>query len=155
MRRRDFMALLGGAAASPLSAYAQSPTKIWRIGHVDFGDTEGVYARNDFLDKQLERLGYVSGKNIILTEKIVSTRPQEFEAALSSLIPNVDILVVWSTIVAAIARKMTASIPIVFLSVGAPVEVGFVQSLAHPGGNMIGVTFEAASETYAKRLQCS
>ena len=43
--------------------------------------------------------------------------------------------------------------PVVFLGVGAPLDLGLVQSLAHPGGNMTGVTFEAASETYAKRLQ--
>jgi hypothetical protein len=71
MRRREFIALLGSAATSLLSAYAQSATKILRVGHVALSDTEGVWARNDFLDKQLESLGYVSGKNIILTEKFI------------------------------------------------------------------------------------
>jgi len=51
------------------------------------------------------------------------------------------------------AKKLVSSIPVVFLSVGAPVEIGLVESLNHPGGNMTGTTFEAATETYSKRLQ--
>jgi putative ABC transport system substrate-binding protein len=51
------------------------------------------------------------------------------------------------------AKKWGVTVPTVFVSVGAPVEIGLVQSLAHPGGNMTGITFEAAAETYGKRLQ--
>jgi putative ABC transport system substrate-binding protein len=51
------------------------------------------------------------------------------------------------------AKKVAGAVPTVFISVGAPVEIGLVQSLAHPGGNMTGMTFEAAIETYGKRLQ--
>jgi putative tryptophan/tyrosine transport system substrate-binding protein len=75
------------------------------------------------------------------------------EDAIGSLLPNIDLLVVWGTVGAVVAKKLASTIPVVFLSVGAPVDIGLVQSLAHPGGNMTGVTFEAATETYAKRLQ--
>jgi putative tryptophan/tyrosine transport system substrate-binding protein len=51
------------------------------------------------------------------------------------------------------AKKVATTIPVVFLAVGAPVDIGLVQSLSHPGGNMTGVTFESAIDTYAKRLQ--
>jgi putative ABC transport system substrate-binding protein len=51
------------------------------------------------------------------------------------------------------AKKIGGNVPTVFVSIGAPVEMGLVQSLAHPGGNMTGITFEAATETYGKRLQ--
>jgi putative ABC transport system substrate-binding protein len=67
-------------------------------------------------------------------------------------VPNIDLLVIWSTVGGVIAKRVS-TLPVVFLSVGAPVEIGLVKSLSHPGGNMTGVTFEAASETYAKRLQ--
>lgn len=69
------------------------------------------------------------------------------------LLGGIDLLVVWGTIGAVAAKSAMAKIPIVFLSVGAPVEIGLVETLARPGGNMTGITFEAASETYAKRLQ--
>jgi putative tryptophan/tyrosine transport system substrate-binding protein len=65
----------------------------------------------------------------------------------------VDVLVSWGTVAATAAKRVTSSIPVVFLSVPDPVTIGLVASLAHPGGNMTGVTFDAASETSAKRLQ--
>jgi putative ABC transport system substrate-binding protein len=79
--------------------------------------------------------------------------PKNFEDAITGMLPYVDILVVWSTLGAVAARNVRTTVPTVFLSVGAPVNIGIVQSLAHPGGNMTGVTFEAATETYGKRLQ--
>jgi putative ABC transport system substrate-binding protein len=101
----------------------------------------------------LEDLGYVDGKNIILIERSAQSEPKAIEDTIAAVLPSVDILVVWSTLLAVIARKLTASVPTIFLSVGAPVEAGLVKSLARPDGNMTGVTFEAAPETYAKRLQ--
>jgi len=68
------------------------------------------------------------------------------------LLPQVDLLVVWGEGAIA-AKKLAGGVPTVFISIGFPVELGLVQSLAHPGGNMTGVTFEAATETYGKRLQ--
>jgi putative ABC transport system substrate-binding protein len=60
---------------------------------------------------------------------------------------------VWGTIGGVAAKSAALRIPVVFVSVGAPVDIGLVESLSHPGGNMTGITFEAASETYGKRLQ--
>jgi putative tryptophan/tyrosine transport system substrate-binding protein len=68
-------------------------------------------------------------------------------------VPETDVLVTWTTVGGVAAKKLATTIPVVFLAVGAPVDIGLVQSLNHPGGNMTGVTFEAAIETYAKRLQ--
>jgi putative ABC transport system substrate-binding protein len=73
--------------------------------------------------------------------------------AIRSLIGEIDLLVVWGTIGAVAAKNVAGSLPVVFLSVGAPVQIGLVQSLSRPGGNMTGITFEAATETYGKRLQ--
>jgi putative tryptophan/tyrosine transport system substrate-binding protein len=70
-----------------------------------------------------------------------------------ALLPDIDLLVVHGTLGGAVAKSVVSNIPVVFISVGAPVDIGLVQSLAHPGGNMTGTTFEAASETYGKSLQ--
>jgi putative tryptophan/tyrosine transport system substrate-binding protein len=68
-------------------------------------------------------------------------------------LPEVDLLVAWGTIGGVAAKELAGNVPTVFVGVGAPVEIGLVQSLARPGGNMTGTTFEAAAETYGKRLQ--
>jgi len=68
-----------------------------------------------------------------------------------SLVPQIDLLVVWAEAAIA-AKKLAVSLPAVFVSIGFPVELGLVQSLAHPGGNMTGITSEAALETSGKRL---
>jgi putative tryptophan/tyrosine transport system substrate-binding protein len=153
MRRRRFLALAATAALAPgFAARAEPATKIWRIGQVTLG-TDPAAPIATALEQQLAELGYEQGKNITLTSRLVVPTPQAVEDAVRSLVPNVDLLVVWSTIGAVAAKKLAFAIPVVLLSVGAPVDIGLVQSLAHPGGKMTGVTFEAASETYAKRLQ--
>jgi putative ABC transport system substrate-binding protein len=78
---------------------------------------------------------------------------KDVEDAISSMIPAVDLLVVRGTIGGVAAKKLVSIIPVIFISVGAPVEIGLIESLTHPGGNMTGITFEAATETYGKRLQ--
>jgi putative ABC transport system substrate-binding protein len=153
MRRRQFLALAATTALAPgFVARAEQTAKIWRIGQVTLG-TDPTAPIATALERQLAELGYAQGKTITLTSRLVVPTPQAVEDAVRSLVPNVDLLVVWSTIGAVAAKKLVTGIPVVFLSVGAPVDIGLVQSLAHPGGNMTGVTFEAASETYAKRLQ--
>ena len=153
MRRRQFLALAATAALAPgFAARAESTAKIWRIGQVTLG-TDPTAPIATALERHLAQLGYEQGKTITLTSRLVVPTPQAAEDAVRSLVPKVDLLVVWSTIGAVAAKKLASAIPVVFLSVGAPVDIGLVQSLAHPGGNMTGVTFEAATETYAKRLQ--
>ena len=67
--------------------------------------------------------------------------------------PQADLLVVWGPIAALAAKNLPGNVPTVFISVSFPVEIGFVQSLAHPGGKMTGIAAEADAETYAKRVQ--
>jgi putative ABC transport system substrate-binding protein len=150
MRRREVIALLVGAAAWPLAARAQQ-SRVWRIGQVLPLEAMGHLAKA--LEQRLADLGYVQGKNITLLNIVVPPQPKAIEDAIRSLLPNIDLLVVWSTVGSVAAKKTAPSVPIVFLSVGVPVDIGLIESLAHPGGNMTGITFEAATETYAKRLQ--
>ena len=151
MRRREFIGLLGGAViAWPGSSRADSLRRIWRVGIVQGTGTEQL-ARE--LESRLGDLGYADGKNIALVKKFAEPNLQAVENAISSLIPDIDLLVVGGTVGGVAAKKLVAEKPVVFISVGAPVEIGLVESLSRPGGNMTGITFEAATETYAKRLQ--
>lgn len=105
------------------------------------------------LEKGLADLGDVQGRNIEPLHRFAGPQPDKVQEAIISLLPQIDLLVAWGTIGGVAAKKVASGVPTVFVSVGAPVEIGLVQSLAPPGGNMTGVSFEAATETYGKRLQ--
>jgi putative tryptophan/tyrosine transport system substrate-binding protein len=153
MRRREFIAGSVSMFAGAVSAYAAVAVGPWRVGQV-FGGTPNIIASSG-LAQGLSELGYVDGKNISLQSRFTAPNPKDMKAAIMALLPDIDLLVVWGTIggVAAKAAAPDIHIPVVFISVGAPVDIGLVESLAHPGGGMTGTTFEAASETYGKRLQ--
>jgi putative ABC transport system substrate-binding protein len=151
MKRREFITLVSGMTIWPLPAQAQQSAKIWRLGYVGTGGL-GDQLLEAFTQK-LHALGYVAGKSIIVNRSIVPPEAKTIEIAITKLLPEIDILVIWGTLGGAVAKRVSQGIPTVFLSVGAPVDIGLVQSLSHPGGNMTGVSFEAATDTYAKRLQ--
>jgi putative ABC transport system substrate-binding protein len=153
MRRCDFIGVIFGAAlALPFAAAAQQAGKVWRIGHVLVTTPErgGIFAQA--LERSLADLGYVQGRNIVLLNRFAGPQPDKIEEAIISLLPQIDLLVVWGEAAIA-AKKMAGGVPTVFISIGFPVELGLVQSLAHPGGNITGITAEAALETPGKRLQ--
>lgn len=151
MRRRNFIILLGGLVTWPYRAGAQGTQKVWRIGHVFPAPPSEVGHFADVFQRHLFDLGYSRDHNLIVTRRF--PEPGHVEDAVRELLPETDVLVTWTTVGGVAAKKLAANIPVVFLAVGAPVDIGLVQSLSHPGGNMTGVTFEAAIETYAKRLQ--
>jgi ABC-type uncharacterized transport system substrate-binding protein len=102
----------------------------------------------------LRERGYVVGRDIVVDERLTGASLQQLLVAARELVAlPVDVLVALGTVPAVAAKKATTTIPIVFASVPDPIVVGFVASLRRPGGNMTGVTFDAASETPAKRLQ--
>jgi putative ABC transport system substrate-binding protein len=129
-------------------ALAASP---WRIGQV-FGGTPDIVAPSELV-RALLGLGYTDGKDVQVHTLFATPNPKEMKDAILSLLPEIDLLVVWGTVGGVVAKSVASHIPVVFVSVGAPVDIGLVESLSHPGGNMTGITFEAASETYGKRLQ--
>jgi putative tryptophan/tyrosine transport system substrate-binding protein len=151
MQRRDFITLLGAAAAWPTSAHTQQSSSQIRIYQLFPGEYPEHVARA--LEKRLQELGYVGGKNVRLRNVFVAPQPKAIEDKITEILPETDVLVVWSTVASVAAKKIAQSIPIVFLSVGVPVDIGLIASLNRPGGNMTGVTFEAATETYGLRLQ--
>src|SRR5215468_10624053 len=147
MRRREFIALLGGAAAWPLAARAQQPERVRRIGvfmPLSADDPIGQ-ARIAALREGLEKLGWTEGRNIRIDTRWTSTGDveamQRFAKELVALQP--DLIVTQSTPITATLLQETRTIPIVFALVADPIGSGFVASFAKPGGNVTGfVTIE-------------
>jgi putative ABC transport system substrate-binding protein len=140
VRRRDFITLLGGAAAWPLAARAQQqPAKIARIGYLGFGTAAASAPRVEALRVGLRELGYIEGKNIHIefrwAERIELLHELAGELARSS----VDIIFADSSTEVEPARQATKTIPIVFATHADPVGLGHVASLARPGGNVTGM----------------
>jgi putative tryptophan/tyrosine transport system substrate-binding protein len=151
MRRREFVCLIGCAATVwPVAGLAQRAAKAWRIGHVFPGPPSMVDHFADVFEQRL--LSHFPDRDFSVVRRF--PEPKMGDQAVRELVPDIDLLVTWTTIGSIAAKKYASDvIPCVFIAVGAPVDIGLVQSLSHPGGNMTGTTFEAATETYAKRLQ--
>ncbi len=153
--RRAFVAsLTGGLLAAPLAALAQQAGKVWRIGILSTGFKEmsGSNAELAPLLQRLHDLGYVEGRNVTLETRYAEGRPERFPSLAAELVSlKVDVLVASSTPGALAAKQATSAIPIVMVFVGEPVEVKLVDSLAHPGGNVTGLSL-IAPQLAAKRL---
>jgi putative tryptophan/tyrosine transport system substrate-binding protein len=149
MRRRDFV--FGSAAIFAGTLSAPAAPGSWRVGQVIGGTANLTFSSG--LPKGLAELGYIDGQNVRLLERFAAPNPKDMKTAILNLASDIDLLVVWGTIGGVAAKAAALNLPVVFISVGAPVDIGLVESLAHPGGRMTGITFEAASETYGKRLQ--
>jgi len=154
-RRREFITLLGGGAAAwPLVARAQQARKIPTIGvlwHAGSAEEEGIYPAA--LRQGLKDFGYVEGQNIILHERFPAEIPERFYSLATELVAlKVDVLVAINRLDALAAQRATSNIPIVFVYVSDPVGSTLVRSLAHPGGNITGLSNFAADLT-AKRVE--
>jgi putative ABC transport system substrate-binding protein len=144
MRRRRFIVILAGATAWPLIGYAQQPERIRRMGVlIPAREDHPITQRNlmAFLSA-LERFGWVEGKNIRIDYRfgagVNPTLIKTYAAELVGLSP--DVILANGTPGLAAAREQTRTIPIIFVNVSDPVDQGFVQSLARPGGNITGFT---------------
>jgi putative ABC transport system substrate-binding protein len=148
MRRRNFIALLGGAAAWPLAARAQQGgARIPRIGIIDDAPIW------DHFRQGLHDLGYIEGRNIAIEYRSAEgdfDRLRQAARELASL--PVNILVVYGSSATRAARQATSTIPIVMIGVGDPVRARFVTNLARPGGNVTG-TSSLGPELVGKRIE--
>jgi putative ABC transport system substrate-binding protein len=141
MRRREFITIVGGAAAWPLTGHTQQPERVRRIGVlIAFPENDpNTQAYVTAFAQSLGRLGWVEGKNIRIDYRFAAGDPALFKsyaAELVGLMP--DAILATTTPGVAALREQTRTIPIVFVFVGDPVGQGFVQSLARPGGNVTG-----------------
>src|SRR6516162_8148811 len=156
MKRREFITLLGGAAAAwPLRVNAQPSAKIPRIGLMVTGSLESPEARVqlDAFRLGLRQLGYTEGRNIVIEYRRADARIERFPNLAAELVRlEVDLIFAANTPAALAARQATATIPIVAPVMGDPVADGLVASLAQPGRNITGLTF-LAPELTAKRVQ--
>ena len=154
MDRRAFIGTLaGGLLAAPLAVEAEQVGKMWRIAIVLPGSPDTVGHIANAIEAGLANAGYVDGANIRLERRFYPPDPVGAETVLRAVVPTIDLLIVGGTTGGVVAKRVTTTLPTVFQAVSDPVRLGLVASLAHPGGNMTGVSFEAGAETYGKRLQ--
>jgi putative tryptophan/tyrosine transport system substrate-binding protein len=144
VKRRDFITLLGGAAASsvswPLTARAQQSVRMRRIGILVY--TKQEQANVSPMLRELEALGYVDGKNVVIEYRDADGKYEQLPLAADELVRlNPDLIFSFGGELAPIVKKATATIPIVVVVSNDPVESGLVVSLGRPGGNITGVTW--------------
>jgi putative ABC transport system substrate-binding protein len=145
--RRAFVTGLGAALAAPLAAEAQAAGKVPRIGLLDYAKFW------DPLLETLNELGYVEGRTIIFEYRSSEGRSERLQAlALDLVNRGVDIIVVYGTPATQVAKRATATIPIIMVGVGEPVDTGLVASLARPGANITGNTI-LGPDLGAKRVE--
>jgi putative ABC transport system substrate-binding protein len=150
-KRRQFIALLGGAAAAwPLAARAQQPARPYRVAYL------ALLAGPDspVVKQRLDELGYTEGKNLIFDFRSAEGRSERLPQLAAEVVrTSPDVIIAgFGTLTAQAAQAATATTPIVFVSVGDPIGAGIVKSLNRPGANVTGMTPQG-TEMGGKRLQ--
>jgi putative ABC transport system substrate-binding protein len=156
MQRREFITLVGGAAVMwPSRVRAQQAKQMRRIGvlmPLSRSDPEAKRVSDSFT-QGLQQLGWSEGKNISFEMRYSEGRPERLPALAAELVrADIDVVVVWAAQAVDAARNATSTIPIVMTAVGDALGGGYIASLAHPGGNITGLTL-AATDQSTKRLQ--
>ena len=150
MKRREFIGLVGGAAAWPLTANAQQAGgKIVTIGILAIEPWPPI----DTFRQALNDLGYIEGKNVRFEYRYAKGHNERLPELANDLVGlNVDVILTWGTDAVLAAKQATTTIPIVMGAIGDPLASGIVTDLARPGGNVTGFSSRAA-ELESKRLQ--
>jgi len=154
MRRREFMALLGGAAVAglPHAARAQKPGKLRTIGFLGVSTPSAWSRYVTAFEGRLNELGWIAGHTVAIDFRWAEGRNERFaEIAAEFVRNNVDVIVTGGGAVLA-AKRATSTIPIVFALANDPVGIGLVASLSRPGGNVTGLS-QQATDLAAKRLE--
>ena len=153
MRRREFITLLGGAAAWPLAARAQQAGKVHRIGFLGSATAAGSAKAVESLRTGLREFGHVEGTNIVIEFRWAEGNYDRLPHLVAELIAaNVDVLITHGTPGTRVAKQATTTIPIVMAISGDAIATGLVSSLARPEANLTGSTF-FLPQLNAKRLE--
>jgi putative ABC transport system substrate-binding protein len=146
MKRRQFITLLGGAAAWPLAARAQQPVRMRRIGVLQpaAADDSEFQTRVGAFLQELQQLGWAIGRNVRIDTRWATTNAAEIRRHVAELVALApDVILATGTSTVGPLLQATRTVPIVFPAIGDPVGAGFVDSLARPGGNATGfMTYE-------------
>jgi putative tryptophan/tyrosine transport system substrate-binding protein len=142
VKRRDFISLLGGAAAAwPLAAHAQQTASLPTIGFLGAGSPATADVWVSAFTSRLRELGWIEGRNIKIDLRWAEGRnDRSAEIAADFVRLRVDVIVTYSSEHTQIAKQATSVIPIVFALAADPVGSGLVASLGHPGGNLTGLS---------------
>jgi ABC-type uncharacterized transport system substrate-binding protein len=140
VKRREFITLLGGAAAWPLAARAQQADNPVRIGFLPVGSPSNMYDQSlvESFRLGLRELGVVENRQVVLDVVWISNEPEIPEAVGELMQRGAKLLIPCGTSASVAAKQQVSTIPIVFINVGNPVGVGLVESLSRPGGNITG-----------------
>ena len=143
-RRKLLVALGAGALAAPFSSFAQQPGKVWRIGYLatqrrpvsfDSDNQPGAFLRG------MRELGYVDGKNLVIEWRFAEGRSELLPVLAAELVRlQVDVILSEGTTATRAAQQATATIPVIMGATNDAIGSGFVNSLAHPGGNITGAS---------------
>src|SRR5262245_58726243 len=152
LRRREFIALLGGAAAAwPLAARAQA--KAATIGLLGTGNAAAQSQWTAAFVQRMRELGWVEGRNLAIEYRWADGRTERLSELASELVRlKVDVIVTHNTPGPLAAKQATSAIPIVFATAGDPVGTGIVANLARPGGNVTGLSSQSP-DVAGKRLE--
>jgi putative ABC transport system substrate-binding protein len=159
MRRREFIAFMGSGVMLPLSARAQQSTKAYRIAILHplwpvaelTESSSNRFWRELFLE--IRRLGYVEGQNLVIERYSGEGHAEIYPKLARDIVAsNPNLVVAFTNRVVVPLKEATSTIPIVAMT-GDPVDLGLMPSIARPGGNITGVSIDAGSEIWGKRLE--
>jgi putative ABC transport system substrate-binding protein len=151
--RREFITLLGGAAAWPLAARAQQPVKLPTLGFLGATTPSAQKKWTDAFVQRLRELGWIEGRTIAIEYRWAEGRTERAPEIFAEFVRlRVDVIVTHPTALAVAAKQATSLIPIVFALAGDPVGSGLVTSLARPGGNVTGLSLQMP-DALTKRLE--
>jgi putative ABC transport system substrate-binding protein len=141
MRRREFLGILGGAAAWPVASKAQQAERVRRVGMLTISGSSDpeMQARRAVFEQALQQLGWTVGRDLKIETRQIGgdlDSARRYAAELVALAP--DVIFSTGSLSVASLQQATRTIPIVFMNVADPVGAGFVESMAHPDGNITG-----------------
>ena len=157
VRRREFIALVGGAVALPIGVRAQQAGKVHRIGYLSTGSADPRLANPGPLEafrQGLSELGWIEGQNIVIDYRFAEGQYDRLPSLADELVRlKADVIAASPTPATLAAKKATETIPIVGIAFDNPVQHGLVESLARPGGNVTGLSYSVGPEIFGKDLE--